>query len=249
MKRKSFQGVFNIIRFNWHFYFFAGIVLFILLYFKRYLPEVLQPIAFWMSVLAIITINLSLLISFYIYDYSDLYKLSWLVGFDNKKLLNVNAGFDETSEIIKGKFKNIELTICDFYDPNKHTELSIERARNAYPQIADVVKVSTDKLPFDDYSFDYVLAIFAAHEIRNEKERMKFFKELKRVTKPSGQIIVTEHLRDLNNFIAYTIGFLHFYSRGNWLRTFNQAKLIVKKEIKTTPFITTFILEKNGNTL
>src|SRR5690606_25188876 len=97
-------------------------------------------------------------------------------------------------------------------------------------------------------TFDKSIAIFSAHEIRNEKERVQFFKELNRTTKPTGQVLVTEHLRDWKNFLVYTIGFLHFYSRKTWLRTFEQADLTVKQEIKTTPFITTFILEKNGNT-
>ena len=91
------------------------------------------------------------------------------------------------------------------------------------------------------------MLIFAAHEIRNEEERSLFFKELARILKPGGNIVVTEHLKDLPNFMAYNIGFLHFHSKRSWLTTFKSADLILKKETKQTPFISTFILCKNGN--
>ncbi len=249
LKRKPFQGVLNIIRFNWHFYLIAVITLVSLFFLKNTLPEQIQPIAFCFSILALLTISVSLIISFYVYDISNLYQLNWLPNTNFKNVLNINAGFDETSEIIKSRFPNTELTICDFYNPNKHTEISIKRARKVYPPIASTIQVSTEKLPFQDNSFDNSLAILSVHEIRDTIERVQFFKELQRVTKPTGQIYVTEHLRDFNNFMAYTVGFFHFHSKKTWLNTFSQSKLTVKSEIKTTPFITTFILDNNGDTL
>jgi len=71
---------------------------------------------------------------------------------------------------------------------------------------------------------------------------------LHRIIKPDGEIYISEHLRDTANFIAFTIGFLHFYSKNTWFKTFSTAKLSLKKEIKTTLFTSTFILHKNGNT-
>ena len=111
------------------------------------------------------------------------------------------------------------MTICDFYNPLKHTEISIKRARKAFPPNSHTVQVSTDRLPFKDHTFDYALAILSAHEIRDERERVLFFSELSRVTKPTGLIFVTEHLRDFNNFIAYSLGFFHFHSKTSWLTT------------------------------
>lgn len=248
IKRKPFQGVVNIIRFNWHFYLIAVFSLTFFLVFQNTLPENFQPIVNWLSILAILTIVVSLIVSYFVYDLSSLYKFNWLPNTDFKKVLNINAGFDETSEIIKNKFPNAELTICDFYDSNKHTEISIKRARNAYPPLTNTIQVPSDKLPFQDNSFDYSLAILSAHEIRDKNERVLFFKELERVTKPKGQIYVTEHLRDLNNFMAYTVGFFHFYSKPAWNETFKLANLTVTNEIIITPFITTFVLDKNGDT-
>jgi ubiquinone/menaquinone biosynthesis C-methylase UbiE len=249
LNRRPFQGVLNILYFNWHFYVVAGVVIVAALFVRHFLPETIRPLAFWGALLAFLTLAVSLLVSFYIYDLSDLYQLRWLPSVDNKRILNINAGFDETSALIRQKHPTTNLTICDFYNPNTHTEVSVKRARRAYPPLANTIQVATDELPFPDHSFDYALAILSAHEIRDEGERIRFFQELHRVTKPTGQIFVTEHLRDLNNFMAYTIGFFHFHAKSSWLRTFEQANLTLKQEIKITPFISTFILNKNGDTL
>lgn len=247
VKRKAFQGVSNIIRFNWHFYLIASIIFLFLFIINAAFPTTFQNIVFIGMGFAVFSVFMSLLISFWIYDLSDLYELKWIKNANNKKLLNINAGFDETSEIILRKFPKAELTICDFYNPNLHTEISIKRARKAYPLDPKTIEISTDSLPFLDNYFDESFAILSAHEIRNSKERITFFKELKRVT--NGRIYVTEHLRDWNNFLAYTFGFFHFHSKKEWLKTFTEAGLSLNKELKTTPFITTFILEKNGNTI
>jgi ubiquinone/menaquinone biosynthesis C-methylase UbiE len=163
------------------------------------------------------------------------------------KILNINAGFDETSSIIQTKYPKAELIVCDFYDPQKHTEISIARARKAYPPYPKTIQISTNQLPFADNTFDVITIIFAAHEIRDDEERVLFFKELGRIIKPSGKIIVTEHLRDLNNFLAYNIGFFHFLPKTKWLSTFSESNLDILMETKSTSFIRHFTLHKNGN--
>jgi ubiquinone/menaquinone biosynthesis C-methylase UbiE len=247
--RKPFQGVLNIIRFNWHFYIISLAFLLLLAIFYRYLNE---PFRIFSAILffgIILTNFITLAVSFYVYDLSDLYKFKWtndLRKQENGAIVNINAGFDETSELLKNKFENSQLIVFDFYDPAKHTEVSIKRARKAYPPYPNTQQVTTDRLPLADNSADKVFAILSAHEIRNAEERKLFFAEIKRALKPGGQLIVIEHLRDLANFLAYNIGSFHFHSKSSWLKTFDSSGLKVKREIKITPFITTFILEKNG---
>jgi SAM-dependent methyltransferase len=189
LKRKPLQGVGNIIRFNWPFYVAAFSVIIAILIFKHHFPAPVKTIVIGLALLATITIVVSLLVSFYVYDVSDLYQLNWLPDLNHKRVLTINAGFDETSANVKSKFPNCDLAICDFYDPEKHTENSIKRARAAYPPIKDTIGVTTAHLPFADDSFDAVLAILSAHEIRDALERIGFFKELHRVTKPGGKDI------------------------------------------------------------
>jgi len=234
VKRKAFQGLTNIIRFNWHFYLLACVALPFL------------GFGFGMA-LAILTLS-SLLVSYYIYDHSNLYALPWLENAQPETILNINAGFDESSGLLSQKFPSAALHICDFYDPKKHTEVSLKRARKAYPPHPNCLRVQTSHLPFSDHTFDTVIAMLAAHEIRSTEERAQFFLELNRVSKSGGRIYVTEHLRDFPNLLAYNIGFFHFLSKKSWLETFEAAHLQIEAVMHTTPFITTFILKrKNGN--
>lgn len=251
MKRKLFQGIFNVVRFNIHFYVVSFIILVTLLLTVKKLPVIFQVPVIVGICFALITIFISLAVSFYVYDISDLYTFKWLDTLSKSKtkhILNVNAGFDETSHIIFTKFPEAKLTICDFYDAEKHTEISIKRARKAYPPVENTVSVNGNHLPFADETFDAVLAILSAHEIRNANERDQFFAELNRVIKSNGQIFITEHLRDSINFLAYSIGAFHFHTRKSWIKSFSNSNLIIIEEIESTPFITTFVLEKNGIT-
>jgi ubiquinone/menaquinone biosynthesis C-methylase UbiE len=248
--RKPFQGVTNIIRFNWHFYVLALVATSLLATFSFYTDTTLKIYTSVIALLIISSTLISLSVSFYVYDLSDLYQLKWLDNLsieENGLTININAGFDETSHLLKEKFKNTELTVMDFYNPLKHTEISIKRARKLYPSHLGTIAIETSALSVADHSADNVFVIFAAHEIRNENERIVFFKELNRVLKASGQIIITEHLRDVPNFFAYNIGFFHFYRRKDWKRTFQSAGLQIAEEIKVTPFISTFILKPDGN--
>lgn len=249
--RSPFQGVSNVLRFNWHFYVVAAVGIMILLFSSQYLSKDWIWFSLATSSFILLTTLVSLFVTYYIYDLSKLYEFTWLdeTSTNRKiKILNINAGFDETSQIIATKFKDSELHICDFYDPKYHTEISIKRARKAYPPNPKTLKVKTDSLPYPDRAFDAVCVSFAAHEIRDLKERNQFFRELARVTNQDGKIFLTEHLRDTYNFLAYTIGFFHFYSKKSWMSIFNAAKLNLIQEKKTTAFVSTFILAPNATT-
>jgi ubiquinone/menaquinone biosynthesis C-methylase UbiE len=249
--RKPFQGVRNIVRFNWHFYVLALGFLLLLLLFANYADAAFTLYILLFALLIVFPVLISLSVSYYVYDLSGLYKLIWIDSFidaEKSKIININAGFDETSILLKDKFPNAELIVLDFYNPEKHTELSIKRARKTYPVFPGTKAVTETSLPIPDNSADKIFVIFAAHEIRNEDDRIKFFMELKRIIKPAGQIIVTEHLRDTVNFWAFNIGFLHFYSKQSWLTVFQSVGLQLKSEHKHTPFISIFTLIKHGST-
>lgn len=248
--RKPFQGVMNIIHFNWHFYVGAILSICLLLLLGHYLNGFFQMITYMVICWIAITVLISLLVSFYIYDLSGLYHFKWIEDWKGPEtIVNINAGFDETSTILHDMLENSELIVLDFYDPMVHTEVSIKRARKAYGAFPGTIQIKSTYLPLTDESADRVFVILSAHEIRNEAERILFFEGLKRILKPEGKVYVVEHLRDTANFLAYTIGFFHFYARKSWLKTFQKAGLKVEKEIKQTPFISIFILSKNGNAI
>lgn len=249
--RKPFQGVTNIIRFNWHFYVLSAVVILLIFLLHYFITQSYHIYLYIFCVLIIISTSVSLLVSFYVYDVSNLYTLDWLDTLSIKPgniIININAGFDETSFLLKSKYPANELHVFDFYDERVHTEVSIKRATLAYPPYPNTILITTASIPLADNSIDNIFLTLAAHEIRNNVERINFFKQLKRISKPDGKIIVTEHLRDWPNFLAYTVGFFHFHSRVTWLQTFNQAGLKIINERTITPFIKTFILDKNGAT-
>ncbi|HEU5052827.1 MAG TPA: methyltransferase domain-containing protein [Hanamia sp.] len=247
--RKPYQGMLNVIRFNWPYYILSVIFILTALVIAFRLQQELRRVVIAVVLLVALLNIISLFVSWFIYDHSSLYRLTWLDQVEIEReanIININAGFDETSVLLKNKFPGANLTVLDFYDPAKHTEVSIKRAGKAYPPYPNTQKTGTDRLPCRNDSVDNVFVIFSAHEIRDDEERVTFFKEISRVLTAEGQVIVTEHLRDAANFFAYNIGFLHFHSKKTWLKTFDAAGLKVTAEIKITPFITTFILNKNG---
>ncbi|MBO9730769.1 MAG: methyltransferase [Chitinophaga sp.] len=243
LTRTPFQGLTNIIRFNWHFYVLSALLVVAgcLLRQLFFVPPLL--------VLAVLSIFLSLVVSWYIYDGSRLYGLSWLdaiIVSPGQRIVNIHAGFDETSALLHNKYPMANMLVFDFYDPAKHTEISIERARKAYAPYPGTIRMNTAEVPLEPASVAVIFLLFAAHEIRNEEERKHFFRQLQHNLQPGGKIIVLEHRRDIPNFIAYNIGFLHFFSTKTWKRTFASAQLSIEEEIKITPFLSAFILGKNG---
>ena len=248
--RKPFQGVSNIIRFNWHFYVLASAFILLMLAVAPMSGTALKPYVYVLSVFVCCSVVLSLAASFYVYDYSDLYKLNWIEKDEKDQvIINIHSGFDETSTLLIQAFPRASLSVYDFYDPLKHTEISIKRARRAYPAFPGTYRIATDHIPLTDASVDKIIVALSAHEIRDVAERIRFFKELFRILKPGGNIYITEHLRDVPNFLVYNIGFFHFHSKNTWLQTFKQSGLQVIQEIKTTPFISTFILTQHGNSI
>jgi|TARA_B110000259_G_scaffold184602_1_gene231970 ubiquinone/menaquinone biosynthesis C-methylase UbiE len=248
--RKPFQGILNIIRFNWHLYIIAIVLVVLIIFVKNFTNTTLKMFLQIVGILISITVFASVSISYYVYDLSGFYRFDWIKKDQRKiSIVNINAGFDETSELLKKKFENSNFTALDFYNPYKHTEISIKRARKQYPPHEKTKEIKTSKIDLEGNSIDKVFVILSAHEIRNNEERILFFCELNRILKPKGQIVVIEHLRDLSNFIAYNVGAFHFHSKSTWLNNFNNSNLKLVTEIKSTPFISIFILEKNGSTL
>lgn len=248
--RKPFQGVLNIILFNSRMYGWALGFVAIFIVLKSYL-DVNQKLFCDLFILLISTsIFISIVVSFYIYDYSDLYKMKWLSKINilsNAEIANISAGFDETSELLKQKLTPSKIVMFDFYDETKHTEQSIKLAREFYPPSNDLIKTSTGDFLTEANNFDYIFLILAAHEIRNNNERTLFFKQLNKALNKNGRIIVVEHQRNLANFIVYNIGFFHFLSNNTWLQTFTSADCTVEQKFNITPFIKTYILKSNGN--
>jgi hypothetical protein len=250
IKRKPYQGVLNIIKFNWHYYVLSFCFIVLLFLTRRFIISSFNIIATLVLLFVVLSTIVSLVVSYYIYDYSELYSFKWLEGLDigkNRNIVNINAGFDETSQLLKQKYPDSNLTVLDFYDPEKHTEISIKRARKSYPAFKGTQVISTNHLPIAHQCIDYIFFIFALHEIRQEEERIDFLKQTGSAIKTDGRVVLVEHQRDMPNFLAFNIGFFHFYSNNTWKNNISRAGLVVESENKITPFVSIFILKKNDS--
>ncbi|MBW7674720.1 methyltransferase [Chryseobacterium chendengshani] len=245
INRRKFQGVLNILSFNRHFYFFGiGILVLIIISYQLFSWS---GIFFWiLIILFLYGLIMPLIVSAYVYDFSGYYNFNWLKkcainDSQIKQIININAGFDETSFIIKNNFPNSDLKVFDFYDAERHTEPAIIRARKVSTVYPDTQQIQSNSIAMNNHSVDLIFLLSAVHEIRSHKEKIELLKECHRVCKYDGKIIMVEHLRDLPNFLAFTVGFTHFFSRAVWRNAFKSASFTSFEEIKITPFMSIFI--------
>ncbi|MGY8909705.1 MAG: methyltransferase domain-containing protein [Flavobacteriales bacterium] len=248
VKRKKFQGVLNILSFNRHFYVIGLLVLCLILIVCAYF-EISKILIWVISGAFLYGLVMPLIISAYVYDLSGYYDFKWFkdLNIDEKvatQIVNINAGFDETSFTIKDKFSNSNLQVFDFYNADKHTEPAIIRARKVTNEYPKTIQINTKYIPLNTNSVDVIFLLSAVHEIRKDEEKVQLLKECKRVCKDNGKVIIVEHLRDVPNFFAFSVGFTHFFSQKTWLKVFNQAgfKNVIEKKI--TPFMSIFTIEK-----
>lgn len=248
IRRRKFQGVLNILSFNRHFYY-IGLIALLVVVLGHYLFSYNDYLKWFLVVIIIYGLLAPLLVSAYVYDFSKYYDFKWVDNINlkgNNNLVNINAGFDETSFILKNKFQSSNLQVFDFYDQTRHTEEAIKRARKVSRVYPGTKSISTGKIPLKDSSIDILFLLSAAHEVRSNEEKELLFNECSRVLKKQGKVLVVEHLRDLPNFLAFSVGFMHFFSKKTWKSVFDKANLKLEEEIKFTPFISVFVLEKNN---
>ena len=195
--------------------------------------------AFWLLV--------SLAVSHYVYDRAGIYDGEWLGGAvrrSPRRYANLHAGFDEFSNALEARFPASERLVFDFFDAKKMTEPSIARARALPTHQPAAQQVDFASLPLSDEELDAAFLIFAAHELREHRDRAQLLRELHRSIRRDGSVVIVEHLRDIANFLAFGPGFVHFHSRAQWLRGIADAGFQVANEFSLTPFVRVFVLGK-----
>jgi SAM-dependent methyltransferase len=236
-----------VISFNRHFFCIAlaacavGIAIMLLIH---------QPLIRWalgVGVAAgIYFILASVIASYFNYDYSDLYKLrEWPSRSFPANLASaviIHAGFDPASGAFRVRYPETNVRVLDFFTAEETTEASIQLAHRLNPPSGPQEHTSLDHWPVETSSQDAVMALSAAHEIRDDARRVSFFREAKRVLRPGGRVVVIEQLRDLPNFLCFGAAAFHFLSRNTWLRSFRDSGLILEREFSITPFMRAFVL-------
>ncbi|MCS3870581.1 hypothetical protein J3D55_003497 [Chryseobacterium ginsenosidimutans] len=200
------------------------------------------------SGLIVLNIIASLVASYILYDNSDLYELNNVKGLINwdktKNAILVHASFDPLSQRLEQKYPNLNLTVCDIFENRHEQEKGIETSKRIFPPNPKEIKISPNKLLFEDQSQEVILAVTSLHEILDHEQRVLFFKEAKRILKNEGIIIVSEQFRDLTNFIFFNIGAFHFLSQKQWKKAIAGAGLKIVENKKITPFANMLVVRK-----
>lgn len=141
---------------------------------------------------------------------------------DVDKILDVGTGNGEFVKILQNVFPNAAITAID---PN--TE-SLAKAKKEYPGVTFKEMVA-ENLLFEDDTFDVVSMSMALHHLPKVKKGLK---ELKRVVKPKGWVIINELFSDnLNQAQEVHKQYHHFRSYIDRIRGFNHRETFRKEEI------------------
>lgn len=245
--RTPYQGLRQIFTYNRPFYIWtlSGVIGAIVL--SVWLPLAFRALILSASVPAVLWTCSSLLVSHYIYDRSTFYSFGWLRGCLSRspsRWINFHAGLDESSLAIASMFPGSQGQITDIYDPHEMTEPSIRRARRiAKTTLADTAGLA---LLTPDMEFDAAFLIFAAHEFRHHQARVRLFREIARVLRIGGELVLVEHSRDWANLLAFGPGFLHFFSEQTWRDVANMAGLLTRSHRTLTPFVHVFVFRRQS---
>ena len=241
----SYAGVLKILRFNWTWYASAvlGTLVGVFLLTFGALPGAWAGLVTAGLLVADAWLIASLAVSHFVYDRSPVARGAWLdavVPASVRRVAIFHGGLNEASETVARILPAAAVQSFDFYDASHNGTASLRRARAFVDR--EAVVIAPDRMPLPNGALDLGLVVFAAHEIRRDRARADFFRELARVLAPTGRILVVEHLRDGWNFAAYGPGALHFLSRRTWDRSFSEAGLKLVSEAPCTPFVRVFEL-------
>lgn len=137
-------------------------------------------------------------------------------------VLDVGTGSGEFISVLKPIFPKAGFTGTD---PSSE---ALEAARKLHPDV-QFYEMGAEDLQFEDSSFDVVSISMALHHLPKVKKGLK---ELKRVVKPDGWIIISELFSDnLNPAQEVQKLFHHFRSQTDRLLGVNHRETFKKDEI------------------
>ena len=238
MTTTRFAGVANIVRFNRGKYFGALLVVLGLTF--AAVNGTYRTLALLSIAAIVLGIAVSLGVSYWVYDRSDLYEIRWADAIKpDDDVAVVHAGLDEVSSLLRPRLSS-DPHVVSFYDRIAVAEPSIRRAQGELPTDATVGRPLVDS-----GAFDWIVAFMCLHELRVESARRDLLAELRDGLDEDGHIVLVEHLRDLPNALAFTVGVTHFLSRRSWMADFEASGLRIVSERKMTLFVTEFVLARS----
>lgn len=116
-----------------------------------------------------------------------------------ERILDLGCGNGRLLELLKEKDIN--------YLGVDNSEKLIDIARKKYPQKRFMVADALD-LPLPDNYFDKVISIAVFHHIPSKELRFEFLRQVKKVLKPEGKLILTVWSLNRKRFFKYHLKYL-----------------------------------------
>ena len=167
----------------------------------------------------------------------------------NEYVLDVGTGTGRTAIQMAKRLTTGKLVGIDIWDTMELGGNSPERTyKNAEIEgVKDKVEFKFGnvlEIPFDDDVFDIVTCSSVLNNLHREKDRIKALKEILRVLKPKGKLMLLEPLRNFRMFCAFTpLGVFQLGRREDWENYANTAGFS-KMRFYEERGIGLFILEK-----
>lgn len=209
----------------------GGVLLYV-----RLAGGIFAAVAAWYAVASFVAFH-------WMFDRSPLLAGHWLrdeLPAPPARWIQLSVCLEETTLPMEAVFPNAQGRTLDLYDPQVMTEPAVARAKQAKGDRAAASTVSA--IAVDDAWADLVVLTLAAHEVRDAAAREQLFRELRRITAPTGRVILIEHLRNPAALLAFGPGLLHFLPRREWLRLCDRTGLQIESERDITPFVHVFRL-------
>jgi SAM-dependent methyltransferase len=228
-----------VIRFNWPKYLAAVVVVAA----AAFAPAAGAPLpvfaGLWtMGVPAIAWTVTSLAATWWVYDHRRIHEQLTRGLAVGGEWGIIHAGFDVSAETLRASIgrpptavRQVALT----------ARASLRRARKLSQH--DVLRGGDGPRLAPD-SLDLIFVTFAAHEIRNVGQQRLLFREIGAALRPGGHLIVTEHPRDLANFVVYGPGFLHFQPLVTWMARAAEAGLAPDSRMSITLFVQRLVWQR-----
>jgi len=98
------------------------------------------------------------------------------------RILDVGCG--------NGKYLSVRAEDCEVHGCDSCREL-VKIARENHPEACVVYGDGLEKLPYASESFDAVISIAVVHHLETKDDRRRFVKEMMRVLKPGGKMLIS----------------------------------------------------------
>ena len=113
-------------------------------------------------------------------------------------VLDIASGTADIPKLINKKFKSVSVHVTDINE--SMLTLGRDRAINEnFFHNCSFALASGESLPYQDHTFDLVTVGFG---LRNFTDKLKGLKEMRRVLKPNGVLLILEFSRPTNTFFS-----------------------------------------------